>query len=123
MKKIAKIFIISFLVLIFGLSISSCGKNNLRERILANNKTKETTKTETQIFIEVYYIINFVNDDDSIIESMSIKEGEIHTILNNPTKEIDTMLEGGSIAIIIGGGIVVSGLIGVGLYYLIMKKK
>lgn len=123
MKKIAKIFIISFLVLIFGLSISSCGKNNLREKISANNKIKETTKTETQIPKEGYYIINFVNDDDSIIESMSIKEGEIHTILNNPIKEIDTMLEGGSIAIIIGGGIVVSGLIGVGLYYLIMKKK
>ena len=95
MKKTTKIFILSILTIIFGLYISGCGKNNLRELISTKDETKEpTTNTNTQVPITQtpkvgYYIINFVNDDDSLIESLSVKEGDIPTITNNPIKESD----------------------------------
>ena len=95
MKKTTKIFILSILTIIFGLYISGCGKNNLRELISAKDATKEpTTNTDTQVPITQtpkvgYYVINFVNDDDSLIESLSVKEGDIPTITNNPIKESD----------------------------------
>ena len=65
------------------------------------------------IFLSIFKINNQSNiSNDEILLSQS-----------NNTKTIDSTIDGGSIAIIICSGIVVSGLIGVGLYYLIMKKK
>ena len=45
MRKKSKIFITSLSALALGLFLTGCGKNNLREKIAANNTAKENTTT------------------------------------------------------------------------------
>ena len=102
MKKSFKICSLLALSLTLGLAISACGKKKTTEK--NSNETKVTTKSNsTKPGVSVnkttkealksvekgHFIINFVDDDDSIIDSISVKEGEMPSIPNDPVKDSD----------------------------------
>ncbi len=98
MKKFAKLCQASFLALTLGLAVSGCGKKNSTDNTTNKNvttksgdatKVNKTTKEALKTAEQGCFIINFVDDDDSIIESLSVKEGEMPKVPKDPTKESD----------------------------------